>query len=98
MLEPNYAVLDETDSGLDIDALKIVAHGVNSLRGPEPRRAFDHALSAAFELHRARSCACDGDRDASCGAAARNWRCELEEKGYDWVRDDVGEASASPND
>ena len=35
MLEPKYAVLDETDSGLDIDALKIVAHGVNSLRGPE---------------------------------------------------------------
>src|ERR671933_1056503 len=34
MLEPRYAVLDETDSGLDIDALKIVANGVNSLRGP----------------------------------------------------------------
>src|SRR6202162_2598472 len=34
MLEPKYAVLDETDSGLDIDALKVVAHGVNSLRGP----------------------------------------------------------------
>jgi Fe-S cluster assembly ATP-binding protein len=35
MLEPKYAVLDETDSGLDIDALKVVAHGVNSLRGPD---------------------------------------------------------------
>ena len=35
MLEPTYAVLDETDSGLDIDALKTVAHGVNSLRGPD---------------------------------------------------------------
>src|SRR5437867_11042938 len=35
MLEPNYAVLDETDSGLDIDALKTVAHGVNSFRGPD---------------------------------------------------------------
>ncbi len=34
MLEPRYAVLDETDSGLDIDALKVVANGVNSLRGP----------------------------------------------------------------
>jgi Fe-S cluster assembly ATP-binding protein len=34
MLAPKYAVLDETDSGLDIDALKVVAHGVNSLRGP----------------------------------------------------------------
>src|SRR5436309_11610403 len=35
MLEPKYAVLDETDSGLDIDALKVVAHGVNSLRRPD---------------------------------------------------------------
>src|SRR6266542_3243576 len=35
VLEPQYAVLDETDSGLDIDALKTVAHGVNSLRGPD---------------------------------------------------------------
>jgi Fe-S cluster assembly ATP-binding protein len=34
MLEPRYAILDETDSGLDIDALKVVAHGVNTLRGP----------------------------------------------------------------
>src|SRR5213083_2134350 len=34
MLEPKYAILDETDSGLDIDALKVVAHGVNSMRGP----------------------------------------------------------------
>jgi Fe-S cluster assembly ATP-binding protein len=35
MLQPTFALLDETDSGLDIDALKIVSHGVNSLRGPE---------------------------------------------------------------
>lgn len=35
MLEPKYAILDETDSGLDIDALKIVAHGVNVMRSPE---------------------------------------------------------------
>src|ERR1700716_1282634 len=35
MLEPKYAVLDETDSGLDIDALKVVANGVNSIRGPD---------------------------------------------------------------
>ena len=35
MLQPSFALLDETDSGLDIDALKIVSHGVNSLRGPE---------------------------------------------------------------
>jgi Fe-S cluster assembly ATP-binding protein len=34
MLEPSYAVLDETDSGLDIDALRIVSNGVNALKGP----------------------------------------------------------------
>jgi len=35
VLEPTLAILDETDSGLDIDALKVVAHGVNTMRGPE---------------------------------------------------------------
>ena len=62
MLEPKYAVLDETDSGLDIDALKVVAHGVNSLRGPKLGDSSHHPLSAAFELHRARSRARDGER------------------------------------
>ena len=38
LLEPRFAVLDETDSGLDIDALKVVSDGINALRGPE--RAF----------------------------------------------------------
>ena len=38
MLEPEFAVLDETDSGLDIDALRIVSEGVNALRGDELRR------------------------------------------------------------
>ena len=54
VLEPTLAVLDETDSGLDIDALKIVAHGVNTMRGPERGDAPRHALSAAAQLHRAR--------------------------------------------
>ena len=44
MIEPRFAVLDETDSGLDVDALKVVSNGVNSLRGPEPRRADHHPL------------------------------------------------------
>jgi Fe-S cluster assembly ATP-binding protein len=35
LLEPRFAILDETDSGLDIDALKVVSEGVNALRGPE---------------------------------------------------------------
>ena len=54
LLEPTLAILDETDSGLDIDALKVVANGVNALRSPEPRDCRRHALPASAQLHRAR--------------------------------------------
>ena len=54
LLEPKLAILDETDSGLDIDALKIVANGVNAMRSPDARHHRRHALSAAARLHRAR--------------------------------------------
>ena len=54
MLDPTLAILDETDSGLDIDALRIVAAGVNPLRTPGARDDRRHALPAAAELHRAR--------------------------------------------
>ena len=54
MLAPRIAVLDETDSGLDIDALRIVAGGVRSLVGPEMGAARDHALPAHPQLHQAR--------------------------------------------
>ena len=54
LLEPKLAILDETDSGLDIDALKLVANGVNAMRGPDARHHRRHALPAAAQLHRAR--------------------------------------------
>ena len=54
MLKPRVAVLDETDSGLDIDALKIVATGVKELVGSGNRRAHHHALPADPELRPAR--------------------------------------------
>ena len=54
VLDPKLAILDETDSGLDIDALKAVADGVNALRAQGPRHPRHHALSAAARLHRAR--------------------------------------------
>ncbi len=54
LLEPKMAVLDETDSGLDIDALKVVSEGVNNLAGPEVGHAADHPLPALAELHQAR--------------------------------------------
>ena len=54
VLEPTLALLDETDSGLDIDALRVVANGVNSLRRADRAIVHGHALSAAARLHRAR--------------------------------------------
>ena len=53
VLEPEMAILDETDSGLDIDALRIVAEGVNANAQPEPGRPADHPLPAAPQLHQA---------------------------------------------
>ena len=50
MLQPKLAILDETDSGLDIDALRIVASGVNKLRN-EDRSMRDHPLPATARLH-----------------------------------------------
>ena len=51
MLKPEIAILDETDSGLDIDALKVVSEGVNTLRGPELAALVDYALPTNFELY-----------------------------------------------
>ena len=54
LLEPKFCILDETDSGLDIDALRIVSEGVNALRAPGPLLPRHHPLPAPAELHRAR--------------------------------------------
>jgi len=89
MLEPELAILDETDSGLDIDALKAVAAGVNALRSPDRaiilvthyQRLLDyiqpdfvHVLSGGRIIR-------SGDKSLAL---------ELEAKGYDWVREAVG--------
>ncbi len=58
LLKPKMCVLDETDSGLDIDALKVVSEGVNALRVAWPLDAGDHPLSAAAEPHRTGRGAC----------------------------------------
>ena len=50
MLEPTLAILDETDSGLDIDALKAVSHGINLFRSPERALILGDALPAVAEL------------------------------------------------
>jgi Fe-S cluster assembly ATP-binding protein len=84
VLEPALAVLDETDSGLDIDALKVVARGVNSLRSAERavllithyQRLLDHVVpDRVHVLARGRSAKTGGKELAH----------ELEARGYDWV-------------
>ena len=74
LLEPRLAVLDETDSGLDIDALKIVSEGVNRLRGPNALVRRHHPLSAAAQLHRAGRGARPVHAAALSRPAARIWR------------------------
>jgi Fe-S cluster assembly ATP-binding protein len=94
MLEPKLAIMDETDSGLDIDALQVVAKGVNELRGPE--------FSAVIITHYQRilryiepdhvHVMLDG-RIVTSGA--KELADQLEDKGYDWVRQEFGSAAHS---
>jgi Fe-S cluster assembly ATP-binding protein len=84
MLEPRFAVLDETDSGLDIDALKIVAEGVNTLRGPERailvvthyQRLLDYIVPDQVHVLANGRIIKSGDRSLAL---------ELEKRGYGWV-------------
>jgi Fe-S cluster assembly ATP-binding protein len=85
MLEPMLAILDETDSGLDIDALRIVANGVNKLRRPDNaflvithyQRLLDYIVPdfvhVLFEGRIVKS-------------GGKELALELEEKGYDWIK------------
>ncbi|MDJ0750947.1 MAG: Fe-S cluster assembly ATPase SufC [Woeseiaceae bacterium] len=86
MLEPELAILDETDSGLDIDALKAVAAGVNALRSPERaivlvthyQRLLDYVEPDFVHVLSLGRIVRSGDKTLAL---------ELEEKGYDWVRE-----------
>ncbi|MEZ5276601.1 MAG: Fe-S cluster assembly ATPase SufC [Opitutaceae bacterium] len=86
MLEPSYAVLDETDSGLDIDALRVVSEGVNSLRSANLgvllithyQRLLDYIVPDHVHV------LWDGQIVKSGG---KELALELEEKGYDWVKE-----------
>jgi Fe-S cluster assembly ATP-binding protein len=88
MLKPQFAVLDETDSGLDIDALRIVSDGVNALRGPEMgaliithyRRILDYVKPDFVHIM------LDGRIVREGGSELAG---ELEEKGYDFIREEV---------
>ena len=88
VLEPKLAILDETDSGLDIDALKIVAAGVNSLRSPDRavvlvthyQRLLDYIVPDFVHVLARGKILRSGDRTLAL---------ELEKRGYDWVLDNA---------
>jgi len=88
MLEPKLAILDETDSGLDIDALRIVANGVNKLKSKDNavvvithyQRLLDHIVPDFVHVLYKGKIVKSGDKSLAL---------ELEEKGYDWIKNDL---------
>ena len=89
VLKPKLAILDETDSGLDIDALRIVAHGVDALRTP------DNAMILVTHYQRLLNYITPdyvhvlfNGRIVKSGG--KELALELEAKGYDWIKDEVG--------
>ncbi len=94
VLEPTLAILDETDSGLDIDALQIVADGVNALRSPERsfvvithyQRLLDYIVPDFVHV------LVDGKIVRS---GTKELALELEEKGYSWVKEEVAQAAVA---
>ncbi len=91
MIKPKYAVLDETDSGLDIDALRIVSEGVNRMRGPDTgflvithyQRLLEYIIPDRVHIM------WDGRIVHSGG---KELAIELEAKGYDWVKTELATA------
>ena len=88
MLEPTFALMDETDSGLDIDALRIVADGVNTMRGPKLgvllithyQRLLDYIVPDQVHVMYDGRIVKTGDKGLAL---------ELEAKGYDWVKKEL---------
>ena len=89
VLEPTLAILDETDSGLDIDALRIVAQGINQLAGPEKaillithyQRLLEYVTPDCVHVMEGGRIVLSGDKSLAL---------ELEKRGYDWLREEVG--------
>ena len=91
MMEPRLAILDETDSGLDIDALKHVAHGINAVRDPQRaiiiithyQRLLNYVTPNYVHVLSAGRIVKSGDRELAL---------HLEEQGYSWVREQATDA------
>jgi Fe-S cluster assembly ATP-binding protein len=89
LLDPKLAILDETDSGLDIDALKIVAHGVNSLRSQDNativithyQRLLEYIIPDVVHVLYKGRIVKTGNKDLAL---------ELEKNGYEWIRNEAG--------
>jgi len=92
MLEPTLSILDETDSGLDIDALRIVSNGVNQLKSSDTativvthyQRLLDYIVPDFVHVLFNGRIVKSGNKDLAL---------ELEEKGYDWIKEEVNAAS-----
>ena len=91
VLNPKLAILDETDSGLDIDALRIVANGVNKLKTKDNativvthyQRLLDYIIPDCVHVLYKGKIVKSGGKELAF---------ELEEKGYDWIKSDKAEA------
>ena len=90
MLEPKLSILDETDSGLDVDAMRIVAEGVNKMHTPETStiviKHYERLLdmikpSVVHVLYKGRIVKTEGPELAK----------EIETRGYDWIKEEIGE-------
>jgi len=94
VLEPSFSILDETDSGLDIDAIRIVSEGVNALKGPKMgvvvithyQRILNYLEPDYVHVM------FDGRIVESGG---EKLALQLEEHGYDWVREKYGQTEAA---
>jgi Fe-S cluster assembly ATP-binding protein len=88
MLNPKYCILDETDSGLDIDALRVVSEGINQMKNAERgilvithyQRLLDYIVPDRVHVMWEGKIVRSGDK---------NLALELEEKGYDWIKEEV---------
>jgi len=91
MLEPTLSILDETDSGLDIDALRIVSNGVNQLKSPDTativvthyQRLLEYIVPDFVHVLYKGQIVKSGTKDLAL---------ELEAKGYDWIKEEVDAA------
>jgi len=88
MLNPKYAILDETDSGLDIDALRVVSDGVNRMRNPERgilvithyQRLLDYIVPDYVHVMSEGKIVRTGGKELAL---------ELEDRGYDWIKQEA---------